>query len=676
MDFSSTKFGNKKVVNGNYDHNRLNWPKPVKQSMQKQSMQKTAIDALTVFQQAIALQGQGRVREAEKLYESILRCDSRHFDSIFYLGLIRLQQSRFADAAILFRRAVKSTKKSADAQDLTLKLRDAAAHNNLGYALERLGRNQEAALHYEKALTIDPSYPEAHNNLGNVLQSLDRTEEAIAHYRQALTLQPNNAVSHNNLASALATRNRHEEAITHCEKALALAPSSAVAHMNLANSLRAIDRLQDALMHYEKAIAIDPDNIEAYARAGLTLFDLGCVPEAITQYEKALIIKPDHAKVLANLGIALRALGRAEEASRSFERAIAAEPKKAVGLYYDLAMCKRISVADLHFAAMQQLVNQIESFDVENQIGLHFALGKGYADVGDHQKAFEHFLKGNALKRRELVEHNESIFLTMVERLRSAFTSELLGSKQFVGNSSSLPVFIIGMLRSGTSLVEQILASHPKVFGAGERYELSNLVRGIVGPEGAEFPEAIVGMSDEQLRALGTSYLRAIGPLAPDAEHIIDKMPGNFLYTGLIHLTLPNARIIHTRRDPRDTALSCFSTLFANGQSHTYDLAEMGRHIHAYEKLMEHWRRILPEGAMIEVQYEELVGNIEREAKRIVEYCGLEWDDACLSFYKNRRQVRTASVMQVRQPIYSSSVGRWQLYEKELEPFLRAYSAT
>jgi hypothetical protein len=262
--------------------------------------------------------------------------------------------------------------------------------------------------------------------------------------------------------------------------------------------------------------------------------------------------------------------------------------------------------------------------------------------------------------------------LTRFEQIRAALSAELLGARTSVGDPSSVPVFIIGMPRSGTSLVEQILASHPKVFGAGERYEFGDLVQGIAGPDGAEFPKVVAGMSDEQLRAMGTDYVRAMRSLAPQAERITDKMPSNFFHAGLIHLALPNARIIHTRRDPRDTAMSCFSILFAMGHPHTYDLAELGRYIRAYEELMEHWRRVLPKGVMLEVQYEDLVGNLEAEAKRIVAYCGLEWDDACLSFYKTKRPVRTASVIQVRQPIYNSSVGRWRPYEKELQPFLRA----
>jgi tetratricopeptide (TPR) repeat protein len=657
-------------------------------------MPMTMTDSQPAFQRAVLLHGQGRVREAEELYESVLRSDSRHFESIYYLGTIRLQQSRFLDAEVLFRRALKINKRSADARHylgialtglghfdeavsqyqktLDLNPRDAVVLNNLGYVLQKLDRHAEATRHFRKALSINPNYPEAHNNLGNALQVLRRVEEAIEHYQQALALRPNDAGAHNNLASALAARNRHEEAIKHCERALALAPGNPEVHLNLAHSLRAIDRPQDALEHYQKAISI----VEAYAGIALTLLFLGRVEEAIAQCEEALTINPNNVEVLQSLGIVLRAIGRVDEAIHAFEKAIAAAPTKAgkAALYYDLVGSKRISASDPHFVAMRQLAGEMKSFQVESQIGLHFALGKAHADIGDCRKSFEHLLEGNALKRHEFIEHDETKILRLFERIRTVFTAELLAEKKGVGDPSTQPVFIIGMPRSGTSLVEQILASHPKVFGAGERAEFGGLANGLVGPDGAKFPEVVVSMSAEQVRSLGTSYVRAMQALAPTVERITDKMPNNFFHAGLIQLALPNARIIHIRRDPRDTALSCFSNLFAMGNVHTYDLAELGRYIRAYEKLMEHWRQVLPENAMIEVQYEELVGNLEGQARRIVDYCGLEWNDACLSFHKNNRPVRTASVMQVRQPIYSSSVGRWRLYEKELEPFLKALS--
>jgi tetratricopeptide (TPR) repeat protein len=659
-------------------------------------MQNTTTTLQQVFEQAVALHGQGRLSEAEKLYDAVLRRDERHFDSIFRLGILRLQQNRLPEADGLFRRAVKIDKRSADAQHhlaialtglgrldesiahyrkaLELRPRDAGAHNNIGYALQKLDRHDEAARHFRKALSINPDYPEAHNNLGNALQSLERTDEAIEHYRKALLLRPDYAEVFSNLASALAVQNRHEEAIENCETALALAPDNAEAHMNLANSLGAMERPQEALAHYRKAVEIDPANAEAYARTAFMLFHLGRIGDSIAQCEKALAISPDHVDALRNLGVALRALGRVDEAIGWFEKAVAAAPPEAAGLYYLLASSKRMSTSDPHFPVMQRLAGKMEAFNIENQIGLHFALGKALADAGDHRQSFQHLLQGNALKRQEFVDYDEAQLLKRFRRIEATFSAKLLNDKKAAGNPSSLPIFIIGMPRSGTSLVEQILASHPDVFGAGERYELGDLAQAIAGPDGAEYPEAVAGLSGEQLYALGTRYLDAIQPLAPAAKRITDKMPGNFFHAGLIHLALPNARIIHTRRDPRDTAMSCFSTLFAMGHPHTYDLAELGRYIRAYETLMAHWRRVLPPGAMLEVQYETLVGNLEAQARQIVDYCGLAWDDACLSFHKTARPVRTASVIQVRQPIYNSSVGRWQPHEKELQPFLRALS--
>jgi len=228
------------------------------------------------------------------------------------------------------------------------------------------------------------------------------------------------------------------------------------------------------------------------------------------------------------------------------------------------------------------------------------------------------------------------------------------------------------MPRSGTTLIEQILASHPKVFGAGELRELGRLTTSITGLDESEFPESVPAMSGGQFRQLGENYLRAVGHMAPGAKRITDKMPANFALAGLIHVALPKARLIHVRRDPRDTALSCFSILFTAGQDHTYDLAELGRYYRGYQALMDHWRDVLPEGIMLEVRYEEVVLDLEVQARRIIAHCGLEWNNACLSFHKTERSVRTASAMQVRQPIYRNSVGRWRAYEDVMQPFVQA----
>jgi hypothetical protein len=304
---------------------------------------------------------------------------------------------------------------------------------------------------------------------------------------------------------------------------------------------------------------------------------------------------------------------------------------------------------------------------------LHFALGKAFADREQYEPSFRHFLEGNALKRRQTA-YDEAATLRFFERIQAVFARELMREKRGGGDHSPAPVFVLGMPRSGTTLVEQILASHSKVFGAGELEEFGKAVASSVQANCASvtFPEIVPAMSAEQLRQLGGCYLDAIGAAARPAERIVDKLPLNFAFVGLIHLALPNARIIWARRDPIDTCVSCFSTLFGGDQPHTYELGELGRYHRAYEALMEHWRRVLPEGVLLEVQYEDVVEDLEGQARRMVKHCGLEWEEACLTFHETQRPVRTASVAQVRQPIYRSSVGRWRPYKHQLQPLLQA----
>ena len=310
---------------------------------------------------------------------------------------------------------------------------------------------------------------------------------------------------------------------------------------------------------------------------------------------------------------------------------------------------------------MEALLEDVENLPVEEQIHLHFALGKALADIREYEQSFRHQLQANALQRQQFT-YDEIGAHTKIDRIRSAFTPEVMQSLTGVGDPSSLPVFIVGMPRSGTSLIEQILASHPRVFGAGELDLLGQLV--IAGTSN--------GITRDWVQTLGPRYLSGIRALAPPRDRITDKMPSNFLFVGLIHIALPNARIIHARRNPVDTCLSCFSKLFAGEQQFAYDLGELGRYYRAYDRLMAHWRDVLPEGRMLEVDYEEVVADLEVQARRIIGYCGLEWNDACLEFHKTERAVRTASVMQVRQPIYRSSIGRWRPYARMLTPLLDA----
>jgi hypothetical protein len=291
--------------------------------------------------------------------------------------------------------------------------------------------------------------------------------------------------------------------------------------------------------------------------------------------------------------------------------------------------------------------------------------------VGDPERSFRYLLEGNALKRKQVV-YDEEAALAAINRISAAFTEEIIGRHAGQGETSAVPVFILGLPRSGTTLVEQILASHHGIYGAGEIDAFAYSVAAQDDPVRRVLadPAVISTLSGDALRRLGADYLGRIRACAPQADRITNKLPENFRLAGLIHLALPNARIIHTRRDPIDTCFSCFSQLFAGNLPYTYDLAELGRYYRAYDALMAHWRRVLPPGVMIEVQYEELVADLAGQARRLVAHCGLEWDPRCLDFHQTERAVRTASMNQVRQPFYRQSVGRWHTYERFLGPLL------
>jgi len=637
------------------------------------------------------LHSQGRLSEAEQRYQIVLAADGRNFDALYRLGLIRLQQARFGTAADLFRHALKVERRSVDAhhhlavalaglerydeairlyeKTLGMKPDHPEAHNNLAHSLQMLGRNEQALAHYEKALAIKPGYVEARNNLGAMLQTLGRLAEAIPHYEMALAARPDYAAAHKNLGNALGALNRHQEAAVYFEQALALNPNDIEAHVGLGNTLLKLERPYEAMAHFEKVLALNPANVDAHNGLGSAMHTLGRSEQAIVHYQSALAIKPADVEAHSKLGDTLLALGRLKEASAAMDRAIALSPRKA-GTYWNLANAKRFAENDPHLAAMKELAQRLGSLNEEEQIDLHFALGKAYGDLGAHAQSFQHMLQGNALMRQR-VSYDEANALGRFERMRKIFTAGLMDEKKGLGDPSAVPVFIIGMPRSGTTLIEQILASHPKVFGAGELRDMATLAEQVSAPGGSSVPEAVPAMSGERLRRLGADYLHAVRRLAPAAERITDKMPGNFLLAGLIHLALPNARIIHACRDLRDTAFSCFSLLFTGGQSYSFDLGELGRYCRGYQKLMAHWHAVMP-GVILDVHYEEVVGDLEPQARRIIAHCGLDWDDACLDFHRTQRSVRTASAAQVRQPIYHSSIGRWRPHEASLQPLLQA----
>ncbi|MGZ3253343.1 MAG: sulfotransferase, partial [Burkholderiaceae bacterium] len=357
--------------------------------------------------------------------------------------------------------------------------------------------------------------------------------------------------------------------------------------------------------------------------------------------------------------------GLKKEAEAAFEQALLAFPESIL-VIAARANAKTFKADDPEIATMEAALVQSDSLALSTQLSVHFSLGKAYLDTGNSTRAFHHLNTGNRIKRSTFT-YDATATQQWLQRIAAAFSPDLYSRHRTSDVQSRLPVFIVGMPRSGTTLVEQILASHPNVHGAGE---LSAL-RLAIESEGA-FPEGVGNWSGDDLRRIGHSYLARIEPLARGRDRLVDKMPANFLYAGLIPLILPGARIIHCRRDPVDTCLSCYSKLFTAEQLFCYDMNELGQFYRDYETLMAHWRRVLPPERFMDVDYEAVVDNLEVEAKRLIDFIGLPWDDACLSFHKTRRVVRTASLNQVRQPIYKTSKGRWRAHAEHLEPLLAA----
>jgi len=468
--------------------------------------------------------------------------------------------------------------------------------------LQDLGRLDEALNRVDRALAIKPDFADALNNRGNLLRALHRLDEARASYAAAIKINPR-------FAGALA---------------------------GLAFLERTQGRAAQAAAVYDRALAIDPNLVDAHNVRSMVLTSLNRPLEALAAYDAALALKPDFVDALSNKGMLLIELGLMYQAREALERAIELEPAK-VQLYYNLTICRTMSRDEPHIAALEAIARRLEGYSVDDQIFLRYALAKAYADVGDAARAFEQLDAGAALKRGRAA-YDEDEALGRLDRMRLAFPKARLKALAGAGDPSA-PIFIVGMPRSGSTLIEQILASHPRVFATGESdllvrtvARLSPEARALLADQDAPEPAAA-----QAFRDIGEAYSRMLALVAPDASRVTDTALENFSEIGLTHLALPNARIIHTRRDPIDTCLSCFSKLFGGDLLYTYDFGELGRYHRAYDRLMAHWCAALPESVMLEVDYEDTTGDLETQARRVIARCGLDWDDRCLDFHRTDR---------------------------------------
>lgn len=564
-----------------------------------------------------------RFEQAARLYQDVLSANPKHFDALNLFGVLRAQQGKLVEGEALLRNAVACQPTSA------------SAHNNFGMLLNLSGRHDEAVREFERATTLNPNDAIAHNNFGIALQALHRLPEALAHFRRAVSLKPDYVEAVSNLGAVMHDLGCDEQSVLVLRNVVARNPQFIEAHVNLGTALQELGRCDEARECFQRVLAADPRNVFAW----------------------------DH------LGTMHMEMGRFDEARRCFLSALQHQPQN-VRIIFSLIQCGKVAQGDPHLATLHALAKNPAALSEEQQVFLHFALGKAYADLGQQEPSFEEYCAGNALKRC-LISYDEEQELLVFERIRSVFSPEFMRSRAGHVSSSHRPIFILGMMRSGSTLVEQILASHPDVFGAGERREFNAACQSVWrGRESsASYPEIVPQLSIEQLREIGLCYLARMEKIAGiESARITDKMPGNFTVAGLIHLALPGAKVIHTHRNPVDTCLSCFSKLFSQEQRFAYDLRELGRYYREYERLMEHWRAVLPSGVLLEVRYEDLVNDFEGQARRIVAHCGLDWNERCLSFYETERPVRTASQVQVRQPLNPNLARRWRPSAAKLRP--------
>ena len=435
--------------------------------------------------------------------------------------------------------------------------------------------------------------------------------------------------------------------------------------------------LPRAAAAYQRAVAISPAYADAWLNLGAAWRRLERLDDAAACARRVLELRPGDSRALNNLANALNGQGKFGEAAACYRRALEIRPGDAEA-FYNLVNQQPLNdgsaESEALFASLARHAGTPDGYTAGERSALLFALGKALEARGDTDPAFASFAKANALHRSGL-----GFDIVSAERLgdmiAQRFDAAMPAGSQGAASQSARPIFVVGMPRSGTTLVEQIISAHPMVHGAGEIGVLGALVARTRGADGSAFPRWTKPPAPADLRRLAEAYLGALDRIGDGKAKVTDKTVGNFQLLGLIQIILPNASIVHCRRDPRDVGVSCFTTRFSSGHDYAYELGELGRYLRLYDRMMEHWRAVLPPGRIFEVDYEALVEDPEGGARRLVDHLGLPWDEACLRFYDSERSVGTASFAQVRRPIYRDSVGRWRRYEAHLGPLLEALDA-
>jgi len=604
----------------------------------------------------------GEPKEAAQALEASVRLDANNAQALNNLGIIHYEQKKFGEAVDFYRRA------------LELRPDMAEALNNLGNALRMTGDIDGAMHAYQEALTQRAVYPEAYNNLGTLLQQDKKLEEAEHALRKAIQQNPHYVEAHNNLAQLLFAQKKDLDALRVLGDALKFAPKNVQTLLITAKIQLRRSNLPAAEQAVRMAVQEEPENPEALTVLGQVLHETDRYEEAIEVLERALKANGENPEALNFYGVALKSVGRLDEARETISKALKLNDAM-YGAYANLNDLVDFSkgFGEELFNRMEAIFESVKNPEADQYLPLHFAYAKALEDRGQYEKALEHYILGGKMKRAQL-DYKESETFGFFDAIREAFPKEIFENRKFAGLDDDRPVFIVGMPRSGSTLVEQILSSHPDVYGAGEVKYLSRALGQLRDrfPSLPKYPEMVGKITPAQLEIVAKNYQQALSTGAGSAKRITDKLLTNYFFVGLIHLLFPKAKIIHTQRDPVDTCLSGFTKLFKDDMPHSYDLSELGRYYGKYRDLMKHWEKVLPEGTLTTVQYEDVVADTEKEAKRLIEFLGLPWNDKCVDFHKSDRPVKTASVAQVRKPIYKTSVKRWEKYGNGLQPLVNA----
>ncbi len=636
----------------------------------------------------------GDLPQAEELYRQVLQEDPYHPEGYHLLGLIALQSGKAEVAKEFILTAI------------SLQGNNPQHQANLGAAYFNLQEFEEAIAAYSQAIELDPDYADAHLNQGVILKELERYEEAVEPLDKAVNLKQDDPKAFALLAEVLVRLDRHDEAEEIARAAMKLGPSDLMNLQALTKALGALGRPQEAIAIARKLVAKAPTDPESHLRLAGACMEAGLWQEAVENARRAIRLDPARAEVYKVLSQALMSRGEWDQALQTTDQGLALVPDHEELIALKASILERKGHLKEAFDLIQPLIKGKERFKLSAvnifttiaqrygeekeavkylelacskpglpqsaRCSLNFQLGGMYHALGEYNAAFQAYRAGNKFKPRKYHPQNtEELFA----RVQETFSRQFFGQVPSSGLNTCRPIFIVGMPRSGTSLLEQILASHSQVFGAGELMTIGNIRSELPGKIGSQdvYPECVQDITHQFLQASAEEYLARLNDLAgTSSSRVTDKMPQNFLHLGMMALMFPQASFIHIRRDPLDTCLSCyFQNFAAQGLTFAYDLEDLAHYYKLYAQLMEHWQQVLPV-QMLEVQYEDIVDQPHKEITRILKHCHLQWEDACLDFHTNKRDTKTASYAQVRQPIYTSSKRKWKKYEKHLGPLKQA----